>query len=91
MGRNEGRRPAAQVGSGPVRSMGFPNSWRRYALFLAQVGFLVGDLSRKMDSYALQWRRSRPLFHTCAQKALHLRQKAPKAYPPALRCGKWVR
>ena len=84
MGRNEGRRPAAQVGSGPVRSMGFPNSWRRYALFLAQVGFLVGDLRRKMGSNALQWRRSPPIFLTCVKNHRHLRQKA---YTPAPRSG----
>ena len=50
-----------------------PPFWRRYALFLAQVGFLVGDLRRKMGSYALQWRRSLPFFLTCAKKPLHLR------------------
>ena len=39
------------------------------------MGFLVGDLRRKMGSYALQWRKSRPFFLTCAQKSIHLRQK----------------
>lgn len=51
-----------------------PGSWRRYAPFLAQVGFLVGDLRRKMGSYALHWRRSPPFFLTCANIPLHLRQ-----------------
>ena len=37
---------------------------RRYDLFLAQVGFLVGDLRRKTGSYALRWRRSPPIFLT---------------------------
>ena len=67
---------------------------RRYDLFLAQVGFLVGDLRRKMGSYALHWRRSSPFFLTCANIPLHLRQKyrhlhrdpaapAPKTSAPA--------
>ena len=45
---------------------------RRYDLFLAQVGFLVGDLRRKMGSYALHWRRSPPFFLTCAKIPIHL-------------------
>ena len=57
---------------------------RRYDLFLAQVGFLVGDLRRKMGSYALRWRRSPPIFLTCAKNHRHLRQKA---YTPAPRSG----
>ena len=43
---------------------------------LAQVRFLSGDLHHKTGFYALQWRKSLPCFHTCATKAVHLRQKA---------------
>ena len=51
---------------------------RRYDLFLAQVGFLVGGLRRKMGSYALRWRRSPPIFLTCAKKPIHLRRAVGK-------------
>ena len=61
-----------------VLGAGEHHSWRRWTPFLAQVGFLVGDLRRKTGSYALQWRRSRPFFLTCASILLHLRQKAKK-------------
>ena len=68
-----------------------PGSWRRYTPFLAQVGFLVGDLRRKMGSYALHWRRSPPFFLTCANIPLHLRQKhrhlRPNTHTPAPRSG----
>ena len=41
--------------------------WRRWAAFLAQVGFWVGDLRRKSWFCALCWRRSPPFFLTCAK------------------------
>ena len=48
--------------------------WRRSQASLAQVCFWEGDLHRKSASYALQWRRSPPIFHTCAKHPRHLRQ-----------------
>ena len=41
--------------------------WRRWAAFLAQVGFLGWDLRRKSWFCALCWRRSSPFFLTCAK------------------------
>ena len=80
------QKPSAPAPTYPqAYGAGMPYSWRRYALFLAQVGFLVGDLRRKTGSYALQWCRSRPFFLTCAKNHQHLRQKA---HTPAPRGGK---
>ena len=51
---DERKRPMVQVG--PVPGAGGhlgtkgKGPWRRYTQFLAQVGFLVGDLRRKMGS-----------------------------------------
>lgn len=45
--------------------------------FLAPVWFSPGDLPRKSGFCCLQWRRSRPLFHTCARNTLNLRRRVP--------------
>ena len=68
----------------PILGAGVGICWRRYALFLAQVGFLVGDLRRKTGSYALQWRRSHSFFLTCTKNLLHLRQHILTPAPRAI-------
>ena len=42
---------------------------------MAQVRFLRGDLRHNTGMYALQWRRSYPIFHTCASNPRDLRQQ----------------
>ena len=70
---------------------GMPTFWRRWALFLVQVGFLVRDLRRKMGFCALQWRRSRHFFLTCAKNHRHLRQHVPTPAPKSpLTCAKTI-
>ena len=65
----------------PIWGAGVAPSWRRCGPFLVQVCFLVGDLRRKSSFCGLQWRMSRPPFHTCAGNARYLRQQCPTPAP----------
>lgn len=48
---------------------------------MAQVRFLRGDLRHNTGMYALQWRRSYPIFHTCASNPRDLRHKSLASAP----------
>ena len=72
----------AQVSA--VIGAGDAHIWCRWVRLLAQVRFLGGGLRRKTVSYALQWRRSYPFFHTCASKGWDLRQYPKRPAPATL-------
>jgi hypothetical protein len=57
--------------------------WRKCRVLLAQVWFWGGDLRRKTGICALQWRRSPPYFHTCANDYAHLRRQLSTPAPQA--------